>query len=57
MNGNDDTFVSLLVLNGNGSVSFNGTTVDAKSGDSIFIPAGEGDILLSGKMEILSSTL
>ena len=57
LSGNDDTFVSLLVLNGNGSVSFNGTTVDAKSGDSIFIPAGEGDILLSGKMEILSSTL
>ncbi len=57
INGTDDTFVSLLVLNGKGSVSFNGTTVDAKSGDSIFIPAGKVDILLSGKMEILSSTL
>ncbi|MBE6795118.1 MAG: class I mannose-6-phosphate isomerase [Ruminococcaceae bacterium] len=57
ISGTDDTFISLLVLNGNGSVSFNGTTVDAKSGDSIFIPAGKGDILISGKMEILSSTL
>lgn len=57
ISGTDDTFISLLVLNGNGSVSFNGTTVEAKSGDSIFIPAGNADILLSGKMEILSSTL
>lgn len=52
-----ESFVSLLVTEGNGSVTVNGTTVDAASGDSIFIPANSGETVINGKLNILVSTL
>ncbi len=53
----EESFVSLLVTNGNGSVQCGETVVDVTSGDSIFIPADSGKTILKGKLEILVSTL
>ncbi len=52
-----ESFVSLLVTDGNGSVTVDGTTVDATSGDSIFVPASSGKTVIKGKLNILVSTL
>lgn len=54
---NGESFVSLLVTAGNGTVTVNGVTVDAVSGDSIFVPANAGKTVISGKLNILVSTL
>ncbi len=53
----NESFVSLLAIKGDGSLTCCETTVDISSGDSIFIPAGSGDISLSGSFEVLVSTL
>ena len=57
INVNDESFVSLLVLTGCGSVSANNTTLDVKAGDSIFVPANCGETLLKGDFKVLVSTL
>ncbi len=57
LNVNDESFASLLVTEGKGTVTVNGTTVDAASGDSIFVPAGSGEAAINGKLNILLSTL
>ncbi len=54
---NDESFVSLLVLNGDGSVSCGDGVVTVSSGDSIFVPAGSGKTVLNGNFEVLVSTL
>ncbi len=53
----DDSFVSLLAIKGEGSLTCCKTTVDISSGDSLFIPAGSGDVTLKGSFEVLVSTL
>ena len=53
----NESFVSLLAIKGDGSLTCCETTVDISSGDSIFIPAGSGDVSLSGSFEVLVSTL
>ena len=54
---NEESFVSLLVLNGSGVVTAGGTSLDVKAGDSIFIPADCGETVLNGEFKVLVSTL
>ncbi len=49
-----DSFTSLLILNGEATVSYGNITLNAKKGDSLFIPAGI-NIDLCGNAEILLS--
>ena len=53
----DESFVSLLVLSGEGSVTCGDCVVPVGSGDSIFVPAGSGNTVLNGNFEVLVSTL
>ena len=53
----DESFVSLLCLEGKGTVTCGGTELSMVKGESIFIPASSGEFTVSGKLEILESTL
>ncbi len=50
---NDESFVSLLVLEGKGEVS----GLEVVAGDSIFIPAGFGKTVINGNIKLLVSSL
>ena len=50
----DDSFVSLVVLEGSVTAEYEGGSLSAPKGGSIFIPAGL-KVKISGKAEILSS--
>lgn len=54
-NADEKSFVSLLVLNGNGTVSANGNEYAVMKGSSVFIPASTGEYKISGNMKILES--
>ena len=56
-NCNDDSFLSVLILEGSGSITVDNTAVSVKKGDSIFIPANSGNVLFSGEFNALLSTL
>ncbi len=49
----EESFVSVLVLEGEGKVN----SLTAKAGDSFFLPAGEYNALIEGKIKVLISTL
>lgn len=51
----EKSFVSLLVLNGSGTVSANGREYAVKKGSSVFVPASTGEYKISGNMKILES--
>lgn len=53
----DSSFVSVLMLNGQGKISACGETLDIKKGDSIFITAGSGEYQMEGEMEALLTTV
>ena len=53
----NESFVSLLVTKGQGTVECGGTSVEIASGDSIFVPANAGKTVLNGSFEVLVSTL
>lgn len=54
---NGESFVSLLVLSGNGSICSNDTVLALRAGDSIFVPADCGQVTLDGDIKVLVSTL
>lgn len=54
---NGDSFVSLLILDGEGTLKNGNDNLDLKKGESIFLPAGLGTIQLSGNFKALVSTL
>ena len=56
-NCDENSFLSVLILEGNGSITVDNTAVSVKKGDSIFIPADSGNVLLSGEFDALLSTL
>lgn len=56
-NVDDESFVSLLITEGNGTVEVDGNVVEIASGDSIFVPANSGNVKINGKLNILVSTL
>lgn len=49
------TFVSLLVLDGEGCLNGGGTSFELKKGSSVFIPADFGEYKLSGNLKILET--
>ena len=51
----DTSFVSLLVLDGEGKISASGKEYEIKKGSSVFIPAGYGKYTLTGKFTALET--
>ena len=51
----EKSFVSLVVLDGNGTIKCGDETRELKKGDSIFIPANSGSYYVSGKVKLLQS--
>lgn len=51
------SFVSMLVLDGEGKISSGGESVNAQKGDSIFVTAGSGEYEIEGEMEALLTTV
>ncbi|MBQ9802352.1 MAG: class I mannose-6-phosphate isomerase [Clostridia bacterium] len=49
----DDTFYSLIVTDGHGTLTMHGETLDLSKGDSIFIPAQNGSATLDGTCELI----
>lgn len=47
------SFRSIVVLDGKGSVAADKTKIDVKKGDSVFIPARDGFISLTGELEAI----
>ncbi len=56
-NASDESFVSLLIMDGEGSLECCGETLELKKGDSIFIPANAGEYKLFGKLEIIETRI
>lgn len=56
-NADEDSFVSLLIMDGEGSLEACGETLELKKGDSIFIPANAGEYKLCGKLEIIETRI
>lgn len=52
-----ESFVSLLVLEGEGAVKHRGETYAVKKGQSVFLPAGLGDYALDGRMKVLRTNV
>ena len=48
-------FKSLVIIDGNGSIEVNGYSLSISKGESIFIPAQNGEILLNGDFEAILS--
>lgn len=48
-----ESFVSILVLDGEGSITNRGRTVDFQKGDSLFLPAGSGSYTVEGICDAL----
>ncbi len=59
MQGNvsDASFLSILVLDGEGTISNQGEKIDFRKGDSIFMTAGSGDYQIEGKCDALLTTI
>lgn len=53
----ENSFVSLLVLTGEGEFSCGDTSFSIKKGESVFVPANSGEFTVSGKMEILETRI
>ena len=53
----EKSFVSLLIMDGEGSIESCGETLSLKKGDSLFIPANSGEYKLSGKLEIIETRI
>lgn len=53
----EKSFVSVLVLEGEGKLSAADSVLEIKKGDSIFLPAGTGKYEISGKIEILETRI
>lgn len=53
----ENSFVSLLIMDGNGTLDVCGETVSLTKGESIFIPANAGEYKISGKMEIIETRI
>ena len=53
----EESFVSLLCLEGDGALLWGDNAMPVQKGDSIFIPAGLGPFKLAGMMQALKTTL
>ncbi|MED9967371.1 MAG: type I phosphomannose isomerase catalytic subunit [Blautia sp.] len=59
MEGNvsEESFASILILDGEGLISCQGETLKYKKGDSFFLPAGSGDYMVEGSCDALITTI
>lgn len=53
----ETSFLSILILDGQGTISNQGDKVPYQKGDSIFLPAGSGDWQIEGKCDALLTTI
>ncbi len=53
----EDSFMSLLCIDGEGTVEYNGEPYTITKGDSYFCPAGMGRITLRGRLSVICSEL
>ena len=53
----ESSFVSLIVVEGTGEVALGEDKLSVTKGDSIFVPAQNGEIVMSGDMEVIVSSL
>ena len=51
------SFESILILDGKGTISNQGETVEYKKGDSFFLPAGSGSYQIEGACDALITTI
>ena len=49
----EESFTSLLILDGEGQIRCGEETMDVRKGDSLFIPADSGECMLSGSIQAL----
>ncbi len=53
----ETTFLSILILDGEGSISCGAQRLPYRKGDSLFIPAGSGDYQIEGTCDALLTTI
>ncbi|MBR4445109.1 MAG: ROK family protein [Solobacterium sp.] len=53
----DDSFLSILILDGEGTLSNQQEKVTYRKGDSLFLPAGSGDWQIEGRCDALVTTI
>ena len=53
----DESFVSLLVLEGSGTFTCGDTAFSLQKGESVFIPASSGTFTVKGKIELLETRI
>ena len=53
----EKSFLSILVLDGEGTITSNGESVSYKKGDSIFLTAGSGEYSIDGVCDALLTTI
>lgn len=56
-NCDEKSFNSLLCLDGQANLTCDGEQIEINKGDSIFIPAGIGEYVISGKCELILTTI
>ena len=56
-NVSDRSFASILILDGAGTISNQGETLDYKKGDSFFLAAGSGAYIMEGTCDALITTI
>ena len=54
---NEESFENILVVEGSGVIKNNDEELEFKKGDSIFIPAGSGEVEITGKCEALITSV
>ena len=52
-----DSFISLLVLDGEGTLRSSDCEISVKKGMSVFVPANSGDFTINGKLSVLKTTV
>lgn len=53
----DDRFYSVVCINGQGILELNDLKLEIKAGESIFVPAQKGILLVNGKLSIVVSNI
>lgn len=53
----NESFVSILIMNGSGNIHCDGETVPYQKGDSFFLPAGSGAYTVEGSCDALITTI
>lgn len=51
----DESFGSILLIDGSATIENDGTTLEANKGDSVFIDANSGDVKIQGNCQWIYS--